>query len=57
MKYDTTRPLLQGDNPQEKIRTLLAQRDGCYKEAADVIIDVNGKSFEQIMCEIEEAIV
>ncbi|RKI84457.1 shikimate kinase [bacterium 0.1xD8-71] len=57
VKYDTTRPLLQGDNPQEKIRTLLAQRDGCYKEAADVIIDVNGKNFEQIMCEIEEAIV
>lgn len=57
VKHDTTRPLLQGDNPKEKIRTLLAQRDGCYKEAADVIIDVNGKSFEQIMCEIEEAIV
>lgn len=54
VKHDTTRPLLQGENPQEKIRTLLAKRDGAYTEAADVIIDVDDKEFEQILCEIEE---
>ena len=54
VKHDTTRPLLQGDNPQEKIRSLLALRDSCYAEAADVTIDVNGKSFEQILDEIEQ---
>lgn len=54
VKHDTTRPLLQGDNPQEKIRSLLELRDSCYAEAADVTIDVNGKSFEQILDEIEQ---
>lgn len=57
VKYDTTRPLLQGDDPIGRIRTLLAERDSCYREAADVVIDVNGKDFEQILCEIEKAVV
>lgn len=54
VKHDTTRPLLQGTDPQEKIRTLLTKRDGAYTEAADVIIDVDDKDFGQILCEIEE---
>lgn len=52
--HDKTRPLLQGDDPKAKIRTLLKERDGCYTEAADVVIDVDGKDFEQILCEIEQ---
>lgn len=53
LKYDTTRPLLQGENPQEKIRSLMTQREQNYKEASDIIIDVDGKDFEQIIGEIE----
>ncbi len=56
VKHDTTRPLLQGENPQEKIRTMLAQRDGCYTAAADVTIVVDDKDFEQILNEIEEQV-
>lgn len=56
VKHDTTRPLLQGDNPLEKIKTLLAQRDDCYTAAADVTIVVDGKDFEQILNEIEEQV-
>lgn len=54
VKHDTTRPLLQGDDPQTKIRTLLMQRDGYYRDAADVVINVDGKDFEQVLSEIEE---
>ena len=54
LKYDTTRPLLQGENPQEKIRSLMAQREQNYEEASDIIIDVDGKDFEQIISEIEK---
>lgn len=54
VKHDTTRPLLQGDDPQTKIKTLLAERDDHYRDAADVVIHVDGKDFEQILCEIEE---
>lgn len=53
LKYDTTRPLLQGENPQEKIRSLMTQREQNYKEASDIIIDVDDKDFEQIIGEIE----
>lgn len=55
VKHDTTRPLLQCDDPQGKIRTMLAERDGYYRDAADVVINVDGKSFEQILDEIEKA--
>lgn len=53
LKYDTTRPLLQGDNPQEKIRMMISQREQNYAKAADVVVDVDGKDFEQIIGEIE----
>ena len=54
VKDDTTRPLLQGNDPLSKIRALLNERDPYYKAAADVVITVDGKSFEQILNEIEE---
>ncbi|MBP3477261.1 MAG: shikimate kinase [Lachnospiraceae bacterium] len=56
LKHDTTRPLLRGDNPQEKIKTLMAQREQNYEKAADVIVDVDGKEFEKIVNEIERQI-
>lgn len=54
LKHDTTRPLLQGAEPLNKIRTLLDERDDYYMEAADVVIDVDGKDFEKILGEIEQ---
>ncbi len=52
LKNDTTRPLLQGDNPQEKIRSLMAQRSAVYEQAATFIVDVDGKDFDTILDEI-----
>lgn len=52
VKHDTTRPLLQGDDPQRKIRELMEKRADIYERAADVIIDVDGKDFDDIMDEI-----
>lgn len=54
LKGDTTRPLLQGEDPLTKIRTLLQERDPYYRETADVVITVDDKSFEEILREIEE---
>lgn len=53
---DTTRPLLSGNNPQEKVRKLLEERKSLYEDAADMIIDVDNKSFETIITEIAENI-
>lgn len=56
VKDDTTRPLLQVEDPLSKIETLLHERDPYYREAADVVINVDGKTFEEILSEIEEKV-
>ena len=55
-RHDTSRPLLQGDDPQGKIRTLLNAREAIYENAADVIVDVDQKDFDTILDEIIEAV-
>lgn len=52
LKNDTSRPLLQCEDPLERIRSLLAQRAPVYEEAADLVVDVDGKDMEQIIAEI-----
>ena len=56
LKKDSTRPLLQGDNPKEKIRTMMSERASVYEEAAQIIVDVDGKVFEEIVKEIGEKV-
>lgn len=51
---DTTRPLLQCADPKEKISRMLLQRAPVYEEAAAYVVDVDDKSFEQIIKEIKE---
>jgi len=38
-RLDKNRPLLQTENPQEKIKSLLEERDPLYREVADIIVD------------------
>lgn len=52
LKGDTTRPLLQKENPEEEIRRLLTVRNPLYEEAADVTVDVDEKCSEDIVEEI-----
>lgn len=56
VKDDTTRPLLQVADPLHKIEKLIKERDPYYMEAADVALTVDGKSFSQILDEIEEQV-
>lgn len=56
LKNDTTRPLLQGDAPKEKINTLLKQRVAIYESVADLVIDVDNKGFDEILDEIQEGV-
>lgn len=41
IKGDTTRPLLQCDNPLERIREMIKSRGPAYEAAAEVVIDVD----------------
>lgn len=52
LKEDITRPLLQGENPLEKIKELTEKRTEYYRDAADVIVDTEGKSQDEITEEI-----
>lgn len=56
VKDDKTRPLLQVDDPLKKIETLIKERDPYYRAAADAVVTVDGKSFPQILDEIEELV-
>ena len=55
LESDTTRPLLMGADKEEKVRKLLADRMPKYTAAADYIIDTGGKSFYEIINEVERA--
>lgn len=56
LKGDATRPLLQGDNPMERIRALLYEREDIYKEAADIVIVTDDKKPAQIVDAIVEIV-
>ncbi len=49
LKTDTTRPLLQGEDPMGRIRRLMADREEAYAEAADIIVDVDDMAAEEII--------
>ena len=49
VKHDRTRPLLQGGNPMEKLRTLYAQRDPLYRETAQYVIETGRPSVSTLV--------
>lgn len=56
LKLDTTRPLLQVADPQERIYTLLEQRAPIYESCADVILEVSNRSFDEILEQINKVL-
>lgn len=51
---DKKRPLLQVDNPEEKIRELLAERDPLYRDVADHVIETGALSPKSVAEKIAE---
>lgn len=52
IKGDTTRPLLQCDNPLERIREMIKSRGPAYETAAEFIIDVDNLTQQEAAEEI-----
>lgn len=52
LNEDNTRPLIQGENVKDKVKTLLEQRDPLYLSSADIIIQTTGKEVDHIIEEI-----
>ena len=56
LRFDNTRPLLAGDNKEEKIAELMAAREGLYNSCADITIDVSELNLEETLKEIYKAL-
>ena len=54
LKGDTTRPLLQCEDPLERIRKMLKERGPAYERCADLIVDVDEKKQPEVVEEIVE---
>ncbi|MDX1971695.1 MAG: shikimate kinase [Candidatus Sumerlaeia bacterium] len=52
LKNDTTRPLLRVENPQEAFKTLLAEREKFYTDAANITIDTEHLSIDEVTDEL-----
>jgi len=55
IRHETHRPLLQGPDPQTKIRELLAAREPYYRQA-DFIVDTSERSVDSVIAEIKEKV-
>ena len=44
---DKNRPLLQTENPKEKLQSLMEVRDPLYREVADLVVDTGSQSLRQ----------
>lgn len=52
LRRDTQRPLLQVDDPMQRLRDLLAQRDPLYREVAHFIVDTGRPSVGRLVSTI-----
>lgn len=53
---DRNRPLLQTQDPHERLQMLYSQRDPLYNEIADVVIDTGGQPVSTIVAQIEHSL-
>jgi shikimate kinase len=49
LSRDRRRPLLQVDDPEQRLRQLAEERDPLYRETAAIVVDVAGLSFDAIV--------
>ena len=56
LKGDTTRPLIQGGELRQKIENLFNLRQDTYEKLADLIVDTDRKSYQQITSAIRKGL-
>ena len=54
IKGDTTRPLLQCENPMKRIEEMIAEREPLYEQGATIVVDVNVLRQSEVTLEIIE---
>lgn len=53
-RRDRNRPLLQTENPKQKITELLAHRDPLYQEVADIIVDTGADNIKSVVKRLQQ---
>lgn len=53
---DKNRPLLQTDNPREKLQAILTEREPIYRELADIILETNKMTVHAAVKKLEKAL-
>lgn len=53
LQNDKSRPLLQCDNPLERITEMLNARKAAYEECADIIVDVDELSMQEVVEKVQ----
>lgn len=54
VKNDKNRPLLQCENPMERIRSLMEAREEAYARCADIVLDTDSMTIDEILDVIEK---
>ena len=54
LRYDNSRPLLAGENKEEKIAKLMNERKNLYEKCADITIDVSQMNLDGTLNKIYE---
>jgi shikimate kinase len=55
-RNDKNRPLLQTDNPRDKLEQLFVERDPFYREVADIVIDTGEQYISVIVHQLESCL-
>ena len=53
-RHDRNRPLLQTDNPLQKLTELYRERDPLYREVADLVVDTGNQSLSALAHRLEQ---
>ncbi len=54
--YDTRRPLLQTDDREARLRSLMAERDPLYREVSDLIVRTDQRSSRRVMQQLLQSL-
>ncbi|MCP4011208.1 MAG: shikimate kinase, partial [Proteobacteria bacterium] len=56
LRYCKNRPLMETENPKERLQQLYEQRDPLYREVADLVVDVGKGSAFKTVRKIEDVL-
>jgi len=53
-RRDRNRPLLQGEDPQTRLKAILKERDPLYRQVADLIVKTDHRTVRSVVKEIQK---